>query len=172
MMATLIITGPPGAGKNTVSEVLARMRDRCAVVDVDYVREMVAQPQHAPWEGDEGKRQVDLGIRHACMLANSFRADGHDVVILDVLDETTIEIYKRLLADRQFKVAMLLPDLVVTKQRNAGREESQRMEDWRVERLHEEQLAFRLYDLLLDNTRLLPQETATKLNGTLMRDME
>lgn len=93
-MSTLLLTGPPGAGKNTVAEVLARKRKLCAVIDVDIVRCMVLQPQHAPWDGEEGRRQVALGVRNTCMLANSFRAEGCDVVILDVIDDETFALYQ------------------------------------------------------------------------------
>ncbi len=44
----LILTGPAGAGKNTVGHILAQLREKCAVVDADDVRHMAIKPHIAP----------------------------------------------------------------------------------------------------------------------------
>jgi broad-specificity NMP kinase len=84
-MKILILTGPPGCGKNTVSALLAQRRSQCAVIDVDAVRQMLVQPHKAPWDGDEGIVQAKLGVENACLLARQFVQAGFDGVILDVI---------------------------------------------------------------------------------------
>lgn len=71
-MSVIILTGPPGAGKNTVAQIIAMGKNKCAVIDVDLVRWMILQPHKAPWEGNAGKNQQMLGVRNACLLAKNF----------------------------------------------------------------------------------------------------
>lgn len=59
MSKVLILTGPAGAGKNTVAHEFAKKREKCAVIDIDLVRWMVLQPHKAPWEGEEGMKQQE-----------------------------------------------------------------------------------------------------------------
>src|SRR5438128_8962801 len=105
-MSVLIITGPPGAGKSTVVQILAKKRNRCTVIDVDTVRHMVVHPHYAPWSGEEGKKQVKLGIKNASMLTKNFLAENFDVIILDVVSEWSLNLYKEYLDE--FKVVLLL----------------------------------------------------------------
>ena len=108
-MRVLILTGPSGAGKNTVAAVLAKKLVRCAVIDVDLVRWMVLQPHKASWDGKEGQAQQKLGVQNACVLARNFISAGFDVVILDVLTDEMARIYKSELREREPKRVLLLP---------------------------------------------------------------
>ena len=157
-----ILTGPAGAGKNTVAHILAKKRQRCAVIDVDLVRWMVLQPHHAPWSGEEGEEQVALGIKNACMLAKNFQEEGYDVIILDVVGDSSIKIYKLYFKRSECKVIMLLPTLEETQKRNEMR--PARLTDERIVALHESQSNFTDYDEKIDNTTLSPEETAEKIN--------
>ncbi|HSH79595.1 MAG TPA: hypothetical protein VLA19_13810 [Herpetosiphonaceae bacterium] len=65
----LILTGPTAAGKNTVGTLLAKQRERCAVVDFDSVRAMFVHPHRASWQGAEGKAQHLHGTHLVCLLA-------------------------------------------------------------------------------------------------------
>ncbi len=159
-MSILILTGPAGAGKNTIAQILAKKRAKCAVVDVDTVRHMVVQPHHAPWSGEEGEDQVKLGIKNACMLAKNFIADGFDVVILDVVRDWSLGLYKEQLAG-DFKVVLLLPKLEEVKKRNQSREFI--LEEQRVLDLYKEQELFTGFDEKIDNSNLSPDGVSEKL---------
>lgn len=50
----LVLTGGPAVGKSVTARALAGGRVRCAVVDVDDVRQLVISGAAAPWEGEEG----------------------------------------------------------------------------------------------------------------------
>jgi shikimate kinase len=84
----LILTGPPAAGKSTLGSLIAKRLERCAVIDVDWVRAMLVQPHISAWLGEAGMAQLRLGAKNACVLAHNFVAEGYDVVILDVIIQT------------------------------------------------------------------------------------
>jgi dephospho-CoA kinase len=158
----LILTGPAGAGKNTISKVISSKRENCAIVDVDTVRHMVVKPHKAPWEGEEGHKQVLLGVRNSTLLAENFLKEGLDVIILDVVSEETIKIYKTVLANYSPKIIMLLPSLSEVKKRNGSREYI--LEEERVAYLHTQQSELKNVDEIIDNTNLTAEETASKIS--------
>ena len=89
----LIVTGPPAAGKSTSARRLAATRQRCAVVDVDDIRQLVVAGHAAPWDGGEGAAQHRLGAENACRLALNFGAYGLDVVLTDVVTDAVWPVY-------------------------------------------------------------------------------
>lgn len=95
----LVLTGPPAVGKSTTAHALAATRERCSVVDVDDVRQLVVSGSAAPWDGKEGRRQQHLGVVNACALAHAFTAADIEVVVADVLTPATLETYRERLAD-------------------------------------------------------------------------
>ncbi len=93
----LVLTGPPAVGKSSAARSLAASRGRCAVIEVDDLRQLVRVGAAAPWDGDAGARQRLLGVRNACALAANFLAEDIDVVITDVLNPDTAAVYRELL---------------------------------------------------------------------------
>jgi len=160
-MRVLILTGPSGAGKNTVAAVLAKKLVRCAVIDVDLVRWMVLQPHKASWDGKEGQAQQKLGVQNACVLARNFISAGFDVVILDVLTDEMARIYKTELRESEPKIVLLLPTWDEIKRRNIIR--GSRLTDDEVEMVYEWQKQLTVYDTKIDNTHLSAEELATRL---------
>jgi len=162
MNKVLILTGPAGAGKNTIAHSLAKIREKCAVVDIDLVRWMVLQPHKAPWEGEEGKEQVRLGVKNGCMLAKNFAEEGYDVVILDVIPDEIAEIYKNKLEGLNPKIVLLLPSFGEVQKRNSSR--PTRLTEGRIKYLYEMEEKLILYDKKIDNTNLSPEEIAEELS--------
>lgn len=158
----LIMTGPAGAGKNTVGHIIAQKREKCAVIDVDVVRHMAIKPHIAPWYGEAGQKQVRLGVKNACDLANNFVSVGFDVIILDVLTEETSRIYRENLKDFDPKIILLLPTLEKVKERNKSR--TYNLQEERVISLHQEQSKFNGFDKKIDNSHITPEETAEVIN--------
>ncbi len=161
-MKTLILTGPPATGKNTIATAFAQQQERCAVIDVDLVRAMLAQPHLAPWEGEEGQRQHHLGVAHACLLARSFLAHGYMVVIHDVLSNDTAAIYRRELHEATPEVVLILPTLQAIQHRNSLR--PPRLTDAEILMLYRWQEELTDYDHKIDNTTLEPEVIADQLN--------
>jgi hypothetical protein len=150
-MSILILTGPPASGKNSVAPLIARRRQRCAIIDVDQVRWMLVQPHMAPWDGEEGKHQCRLGVENACLLARQFAADGCDVILLDFIWDYTLTIYRQSLELYQPKLVQLMPSLAETLRRNQVR-------GWlpahEVEMLYTAMQSFQAYDEMIDNTHI------------------
>lgn len=94
MRPPLVLTGPPAVGKTSAGRRLAGSCPRGAYVDVDDVRQLVVAGGAAPWDGDEGARQQELGVRNACLLASRFTAEGFATVVTDVVTPRTFAIYR------------------------------------------------------------------------------
>lgn len=163
-MSILILTGPSAAGKNTVAAQLSQMRERCAVIDVDAVRQMLVKPHHAPWDGDEGVRQQIFGVENACWLARRFADAGYDVLILDVIFPFTREVYRAQLQAYPNQIALLLPERETILQRNRQRGW---LPDDEAEMLYDLMQSFDGYGVKIDNTHLSPTVVARQLAGWL-----
>lgn len=162
IMSVIILTGPPGAGKNTVAQIIAKGRNKCVVIDVDLVRWMILQPHKAPWEGNAGKEQQTLGVQNACLLASNFLKEAYEVIILDVLTPDTAKLYKKQLQKNNVKIILLLPTYNEIVRRNTIR--PPRLKENEVKMLYDQQKAFTGYDEIIDNTNLSSEETAQKVN--------
>lgn len=158
-MKIIILTGPAASGKNTVSNVLARQKEKCAVIDVDQVRWMYIQPHKAPWDGKEGESQQILGVENACLLTKNFAKNNVDVIILDVLTDETAKMYKKSLGD--VKIILLMPSYEETLNRFTGRSHTITDEEFRMVYQWEEKLT--VFDEKIDNTGLSVEETAAKI---------
>ncbi len=120
----ILLSGPSAAGKNTIAAAIARLRPPTAVIDVDSLRAMLANPHHAPWEGEAGREQQLLGVDMAAGLSNYLGLNGWEAVILDVVSLETEAHFRRLLDAPPFAV-VLLPPWEETERRNAERERAE-----------------------------------------------
>lgn len=164
-MPVLIVTGPSAAGKNTVAASLAPLRQRCALIDVDVVRWMVVQPHRAPWEGMEGLAQQQLGVRNACLLADSFVEAGYDVVILDVLSDATAQQYRVTMEAHAPRIVRLLPAWEEVVRRSAIR--GLRLQPHEERAIYDQQQRFTAYDETIDTTTLSATAVAAQLSRML-----
>lgn len=158
-MKVIILTGPAGAGKNTVGHIIAQKREKCAVINVDDVRQMLVKPHKAPWK-EEGKAQQKLGVRNACLLAKNFVKNGIDVIILDVVVDETAKIYRKILPET--KIILLMPSFEEAHRRFAERPHSISEEELKI--VYEWQEKLTVYDEKIDNSSLSAEETAEKIN--------
>jgi len=166
-MKILLLTGPPAVGKNTVASRLAAKRERCAVVDVDVVRWMVVQPHVAPWGGEEGRKQHILGVRNACRLTEQFVEAGYDVVILDLVSDELLTIYRTELRPLEVKTVLLMPTHEEIKRRIISRPVSVSLKPEEIDLLYQWQTLLRTFDEKIDNTSLSAEDVAERLNRGL-----
>jgi len=161
-MKVVVLTGPAGAGKNTIARSFAQKSDRCAIIDVDDVRQMLVQPHKAPWEGEEGHRQQLLGARNSIILAKNFAGDDSDVLILDVLSDETATLYKEGLKEFNPRIILLLPTYEEVKKRIGTRPKF--LKDEELELVYKSQTELKVFDEKIDNTNLSPEEVVPKFD--------
>lgn len=117
----IVVSGLPGVGKSMTARVLARRFERAAHVEADRLQQLIVSG--AVWPdadgiGAEARRQLDLRLRNACLLARSFADAGFAVIVDDiVIGEAVEELPSLLGGDCDFRFVMLVPDFTHVKQR-------------------------------------------------------
>jgi predicted kinase len=164
-VSIVVLTGGPGAGKSTIARAVAPLRRRCAVIEVDDVRQMLVQPHAAPWEGAEGLRQQRLGVGNAAQLAIAFANDGGDVVIADVVNDETAALYRRTLGDRAVQIVHLRVTEALARERTAGRHYS--LTDGQMRSLHAAQVDFVGFDAQFDTSAMSVSDAALRVSEIL-----
>jgi len=160
-MSLTILTGPAASGKNTISKILAQKKEKCAVIDVDTIRQMYVQPHKAPWDGEEGRAQQLLGVENTCLLAKNYSQQNIDVVILDVLTDETASLYKKNLGE--VRIILLMPVFAEAQKRFKERPSTITDEEFKMIYEWEEKLT--VFDEKIDNTSLSAQETVDKISA-------
>ena len=120
----LIISGVPGAGKTTVSRLVAATFPRAARLDGDDMNELIITGRVGPVSepADEAQRQLLLRARNLCSLANNFAEAGFVPIIDHVIpDREVLAFMVARILPRPIMFVMLAPPLEVCEQRNANR---------------------------------------------------
>lgn len=164
----LLITGVPGSGKTTVSQLVAERLPRAARLDGDVFGSMLVSG-HANmldadgrWNpGPEGIQQLRLRMANVCTVANNF-ADAGFTPVIDLVLETRSELtlVVRRLRVRPVLLVVLCPPLDVARHRNATRSPETRT-DYDVAPLaHNQRRELGALGWWLDTGRLTPARTA------------
>ncbi len=162
MRPITILTAPAAAGKNTIAQLYAtQFCERCAVIDGDVVRWMLRKPHIAPWDGEAGLEQHRLGVKHACLLANSFVVEDCEVVILDVLWADLAQRYRQALA--QVRIVRLMPAWEESLKRLHARAPT--ISDSEARWVYATQEALTDFDYSLDNTNMSAEDVAKWIAG-------
>ena len=119
-----VLSGTQGAGKSTVSRLLASRFERGAWVSADALQKMIVAGGRWPEGGDmspDAARQLRLRLRNACLLARSFVATGITAVVDDIVIGERVEHLIEELDGQPFVFVMLVPRREVVRERERAR---------------------------------------------------
>lgn len=119
-----IVTGMPGAGKSTVSPLVAAALPRAVRIRADDLNAMIVSG--AVWPlgrpADEAERQVELCYRNLGALARNFTASGFTTIVDCVLpDGDHLDRLLRQLPQQRARLVVLAPGEAACRDRNAAR---------------------------------------------------
>ncbi|MGO1925778.1 MAG: AAA family ATPase [Brachybacterium tyrofermentans] len=129
--AILLVTGPPAAGKSTVTRMLAGTLNRSALLDGDFVARLVVSGYVWPLgePAEEARRQVALCNRNLCDLARNMVGAGITPVIDWIVpDREQFDVFSSALGDLGLRTVVLAPDPAACVERNLQRDERARFD--------------------------------------------
>jgi len=160
----LILTGPPGAGKSTIGEILANKLEKTALIHTDYIRHMIKNGK-SKFDDENWKDQIILGAKNTCSLAKNFYKKGFNVILDDVLSSKYVfNAYYSNLKKLEPKFILLLPNKDVLKNRDLARGKEAMKE--RAILLHDKFTSFIQKEKrfhVIDSSNHSPEETANKI---------
>lgn len=162
----ILIVGPAGAGKSTISNFLSRRFERSTVIPVDAIRDMVRMGNVRPFpKTTEGDAQLILSVENACALANNFIRMGFTVIIDDVVSsKDRLDLYFKLLVEEPHPF-LLLPNREVVIERDLSRAAENQMKERAIE-LHDkfvERIKEETRWQVIDSSKLSPDETVGQI---------
>jgi len=118
MSSITLISGPPAAGKSTLSAIVSRRSPKCILIPVDQLREMMVTGQMTPDNVDEDRgefpRQFQWARSTAIYMAELYASNGVDVVIDDgCVPDMFADHYAPLVTNPSFRRILLMPRLDV-----------------------------------------------------------
>ena len=124
MSTITLITGAPGAGKSTISKLLANRFGKCLIINVDELRGMMTVGASTPDRGwtSDAYTEFRLARSVAIYMARLYANEGIDVIVDDpCVPEDFAENYEPLFKSLPVGRVLLLPNCEAVRARLAIR---------------------------------------------------
>lgn len=162
----IIISGPPAAGKTTISEKLAKKFPRSVHLSKDFIYHLVENGRFAPWDRTkEAKKQFALNEKIIKFIIQTYLNDKYVVIAEGVFGDNSFREYKRLF--KTVKAFTLLPSLRVMQNRDKKRSKEKQIPH-RLKPLHEAYTSNKNENfMLIDNSRHSIEKTVNLIYSSL-----
>lgn len=134
----IFFNGPPGVGKTALAEYFAEKSKNAASIDVDKIRHLQKGGICRNPNEEAFVDQKRLAYVNTRCLINNFRKNNTETFIADcVLDPKIINVYQSELENIENSYHfVLLPEILITKERNKKRDKWNIMEDDVIEKYY------------------------------------
>ena len=126
MSKLYIVTGPAGVGKSTISNGIAELSNKSALVEGDFLYQQVIGGYVSPWK--EGNH-LDTFWKISINTIKTYLEDGYDVVFNYIIEPERLEVLKETFKDYEIKFIVLLVSEEILLARDKERPEDCQMHE-------------------------------------------
>lgn len=121
--SVILITGIMASGKSTVAQLLAQRLEKSVHLRGDLFRRMIVNDRKEvkPDAGEAELDQLRLRYRLAAQAADTYCAEGFNVIVQDVVVGRVLNDFISMVKSRPFYVVVLCPSVPSVEAREAGR---------------------------------------------------